>query len=107
MRTVPEPPAPRQVPRCRRPRRRHPPPISPSHLSHGTYVSLAPIWGARAAAFAGTAKDRCEPTIHLPLLLRRSGGDAAIGLRPTRRVIHEPFDSGELCRLELPARLAT
>src|SRR5207245_4388206 len=43
-----------------------PPPISPSQLSHGTYVSLAPIWGARAAAFASTAEDRCEPTIHLP-----------------------------------------
>src|SRR5258706_764000 len=39
------------------------------------------------------------------LLLGRSGGDAAMGLRPTRRVMHEPFDFGELCRVELAARL--
>src|SRR5438128_3306025 len=28
-----------------------------------------------------------------------------MGLRPTRRVVHEPFDFGELCRVELAARL--
>src|ERR1700732_4259108 len=32
------------------------------------------------------------------LLLRRSGGDAAMGFRPARRVMHEFFDLGELCR---------
>src|SRR5215831_15709381 len=40
--------------------------------------------------------------------LRREGrgvSDAAMGLRPARRVMHEFFDLGELCGIELAARL--
>src|SRR5262249_56158383 len=34
-------------------------------------------------------------------LLCRSGSNAAMGLRPARRVMHELFDLGELCGVEL------
>src|SRR5215475_3229941 len=38
-------------------------------------------------------------------LLGCSGSDAAMGFRPAGRVMHEFFDLGELCRVELAARL--
>src|SRR5262249_34932848 len=46
-----------------------------------------------------------RPDPPFSLLLGRSGSDAAMGLRPARRVMHEFFDLGEFCRVELAARL--